>query len=66
MQMKNNNRLMSRIINELDIIERRDKTIAEAEIQLAIQKDLEKQKETKEERKARAQVDTHRGGPNLK
>jgi hypothetical protein len=53
MQMKNNNRLMSRIINELDIIERRDKTIAEAEIQLAIQKDLEKQKETKEERKAR-------------
>ena len=46
---------MSRIIKELDIIEVRDKTIAEAEIQLAIRKDLEtqQQKETKEERKAR-------------
>ena len=41
---------MSRIINELLQI-RKEKSIAEAEIQLAIQRDMEKQKETRQERK---------------
>jgi hypothetical protein len=45
-----NSRLMSRIIKELSQIERKEKTIAEAEIQLAISKDIEADRKRKRER----------------
>jgi hypothetical protein len=48
-----NSRVMARIIKELQILESKEKSTQEAEIALAIQRDLEKEKETKEERRAR-------------
>jgi hypothetical protein len=53
-----NSRLMSQIVKELNQIERKEKSIKEAEFRLSIQKDLEHQaeikaRETPEERRAR-------------
>jgi hypothetical protein len=45
-----NTPLMSEIIKNLNQIERKEKTVQEAEIQLAISKDIEQEKRSKKER----------------